>query len=112
MVPNEGGAPACGILLARGTNALTPRDFDPNPVLEPGLHHHGFPILTPWRPWVEVADRFLVLRARRIVWSRELALTSLVARPRVSPLGRMLLNHALPRLRPLVFFPVPVSWRP
>src|SRR5262245_23193305 len=45
----------------------------------------------------EVAGPALVLCARRLAWSRELALTSLAARLRVSPFGRLLSFLALPR---------------
>src|SRR5262245_41196500 len=48
----------------------------------------------------------MVLCARLLTWSRELALTSLVARTGVSPFGKLLLWHTLPRSRPLVFLPV------
>src|ERR1043166_8976239 len=81
--------------VALGATALTPRDTDLTPVLGPGLHPHGLPILSAYGPWVEVADRALVPRARWPVWSRELALTSLVARRGVSPFGRLLsLSHS------------------
>src|SRR5262249_47186144 len=41
-----------------------------------------------------------------LTWSPELALTSLVARTGVSPFGKLLLWHTLPRSRPLMFLPV------
>src|SRR5262249_46663675 len=89
------------------------RDTDLASVLGPGLHYHGWAILAPNGPWVEVAEPALVPRARRLVWSRELVLTSLVARWRVSPFGRLLSSHALPRPRPsLVSVPVPRGGRP
>jgi hypothetical protein len=49
---------------------------------------------------VEVTGPVMVLRARRLAWSPELALTSLVARLCVSPFGRLPWSLALPRLRP------------
>jgi hypothetical protein len=45
--------------------------------------------------------RSMVLDARYACWSREAALTSLVARCDVSPFGKLLSFLALPRLRPL-----------
>src|SRR5262249_46395480 len=42
VVPKEVGAPACGIGVALGANALTPRGTDLVPVVGPGLAaHHG-----------------------------------------------------------------------
>src|SRR5215472_17752448 len=73
VVPKEVGAPTRGIDLALGAKALTPRDTDLASVLGPGLHYHGWAILAPNGPWVEVAEPALVPRARRLVWSRELA---------------------------------------
>jgi hypothetical protein len=54
------------------------------------------------RPRVEVTDGCLVLCARCLTWSRELALTSLVARPRVSPFGKLLFTITPSRARGLL----------
>src|SRR5262249_21416185 len=53
------------------------------------------------RPRVEVADRSLVLRARRLVWPREGALAPLATRPGAGSRCRDCFPFpALPRLRP------------
>ena len=64
--PTEVGAPACAGLLSPQANALTPRGLDLFPVLGPGIHHHGLLRIQRPRP-------------------REVALTSLAARPKGSP---------------------------
>ena len=60
VVPNEVGAPACGIGVALAATALTPRVEDLLPVLGHGIHHHGLVRLQ--HPWlrVEVADHAVV----------------------------------------------------
>jgi hypothetical protein len=47
--PKEVGAPASGIEVAPGANALTPRDKDLTPVFGPGIHPHGDPYPIPNR---------------------------------------------------------------
>jgi hypothetical protein len=54
------------------------------------VHRTGADYATAVGPQVEVADSLMVLDARYACWSREAAWTSLVARPVVSPFGKLL----------------------
>src|SRR5277367_909056 len=63
--PKEVGAPACGIAVASGATALTPRyeDLDAGTwARDPSLRRHLYYILS--EPWVAVADLSLVFSTR------------------------------------------------
>src|SRR5438093_13381613 len=86
VVPKEIGAPENGITCSAQPGR--PSTKISKPVLGPGdLTTTAGDIIARSRPRVEVADRSLVLGARRLAWSRELALTTLAARRACPRLG-------------------------
>jgi hypothetical protein len=67
---------------------------------------NAFLAILPSRPWAVVTVLALVLRARLLGWSREVAATALVTGPVLIPFGRLHVSLSLPPpRRSLVLFP-------